>query len=234
MPRAPLVAEMLGCDVPDGGGAERRPAGGIGGARGDGRDWLKAEWLAALRGLELQDVRLLAGHGLNLPLLVDLGLGAYAAMVGVLPVRVEGRRWWPDPAGDRGFLTPVRTRGDAYDLLADEIVISGPLVDLVLWHPATPRRWATRTGAAEALGLWDPGLAYDRKEPVHVWRAPFAWLKAWMSGLVPLTPNRHELYRLLADMPAICAEDEAHKRQLDHALLWRPHPLPVVDWPKAT
>jgi hypothetical protein len=214
----------------DGGGAEPRPAAPAGRTAAN----LQAEWLAALRGLELEDALLLAQHGLNLPLLVDLGLQAHACMVGALAVHVDGRRWWPDPAGDRGFVTPVRTRGDACDPLADEIVISGPLIDLILWHPATPRRWATRTGAAEALGLWDPGLAHERTVRVRVWRAPFAWLRGWMEGVVPLTHDRHELYRLLIDMPAIRAEDEAHKLQLERALLWRPYPLPVVDWPKAT
>jgi hypothetical protein len=193
---------------------------------------LQAEWRAALNGLELDDARLLAQHGLNLPLLVDLGLYAYTVMVGMLPMRVEGRRWQPDPAGRRGFVTPVRTRGDARDLLADEIVISGPLIDLVAWHPETPQSWATRTGIAEWLGAWDPGIAHNRSDPVRVHRAPFAWLRAWLTGIVPLTTNRAELYRLLIDMPAIRAEDEAHKAQLDRALE-RPYPVPRVCCQKA-
>jgi hypothetical protein len=193
---------------------------------------LQAEWLAALRGLELDDARLLARHGLNLPLLVEFGFDAYALMVGALPMRIEGRRWWPDPAGQRGFVAPVRTRGDARDLLADEIVIDGPLVDLVAWHPETPDQWATRTGAASWLGAWDPGIAAERQEPVRVWRAPFAWLRGWMEGVVPLTTERAELYRLLADMPAIVAEDEAHKVALRRALQ-RPYPLPRVYCRKA-
>jgi hypothetical protein len=192
---------------------------------------LQAEWLAALRGLELDDARLLARHGLNLPLLVDLGFHAYAVMVGALPMRVEARRWWPDPAGHRGFVTPVRTRGDAYDLLADEIVISGPLIDLCAWHPETPRNWATRAGIAEWLGAWDPGLAAERTDPVRVWRAPFRWLRGWMTGIVPLTTERAELYRLLAGMPKIRAEDKAHKAQLERALE-RPYPAPRITCPK--
>jgi hypothetical protein len=222
--------------MPDGGAAELRPDGRIG-DRGDGHNWLEAEWRAALAGLELDDVRLLARYGLNLPLLVDLGLDAYALMVGALPMRVEGRRrrWVPDPTGHRGFVTPVRGRGDRYDardLLADEIVINGPLLDLVAWHPERPHRWATRTGAAEWLGAWDPGIAQERHEPVRLWRAPFAWLKGWLEGVVPLTTDRAALHRLLADMPAIRAEDEPHGRQLERALE-RPYPVPVVDWPKA-
>jgi hypothetical protein len=190
---------------------------------------LQAEWLAALRCLELDDARLLVRYGLNLPLLVDLGFDAYTLMVGAAPMRVEGRRWWPDPEGRRGFVTPVRARRDARDLLADEIVISGPLVDLVAWHPETPQQWATRAGIAERLGAWDPGIAYDRNEPIRVWRAPFAWLKAWMSGVVPLTTDLAELHRLLVDMPAIRAEDPVHGQQLKQALS-RPYPLPVVSW----
>jgi hypothetical protein len=107
---------MLGRAVPDG-GVER-----LGLARGHGRRWLDGEWLAALRGFELDDARLLARHGLNLPLLVEFGFDdAYALMVDALPMRIEGRRWEPDPTGRRGFVTPVRTRGNACDLLADDI-----------------------------------------------------------------------------------------------------------------
>src|SRR5215472_9715006 len=58
--------------------------------------------------------------------------------------------------------------------------------------PATPQAWATRTGAAEWLGAWDPGLAAERQEPVRVWRSPFAWLRGWMDGVVPLVADRVE------------------------------------------
>jgi hypothetical protein len=193
---------------------------------------LRAEWLAALHGLELDDVRLLAAHGLNLPLLVDLGFDAYALMVGAMPMRVEGRRWSPDPTGHRGFVTPVRGRIHARDLLADEIAICGPLIDLVAWHPETAQAWATRRGDAEWLGGWDPGFAYDRTAPVRVWRAPFAWLCGWMDGVVPLTTERWTLYRLLVEMPAILAEDEDHARRLQQALE-RPFPVPPVRWRRA-
>jgi hypothetical protein len=53
-----------------------------------------------------------------------------------------------------------------------------------------------------------------------------------MGGVVPLTTNRAALHRLLIDMPAIRAEDEAYGHQLQRALE-RPYPGPVVDWPKA-
>jgi hypothetical protein len=218
----------------DGGSIERRPAGGSG-AQGKGRSWLEAEWRAALAALKLEDARLLARYGLNLPLLVDLGLDAYALMVGVAHMRIEkGRRWIPDPTGYRGFVSPVRGRGDrcdARDLLADEIVIDGALLDLVAWHPEMPHRWATRTGAAEWLGAWNPGIAHERQEPVRVWRAPFAWLKGWLEGVVPLTTDRVALYQLLADMPAIAAEDEAHAARLS-LQLQRPYPVPPVYWPR--
>jgi hypothetical protein len=214
--------------MPDG-GIERRPAAD------SGANWLEAEWRSALAGLEIEDARLLARHGLNLPMRVDLGFDAYALMVGALPMRVEGRRWWPDPDGERGFITPIRGRGDrcdARDLLADEIVINGPLLDIAAWHPQTPLRWATRTGAAEWLGAWDPGIAYERQEPVRVWRGPFGWLKGWLEGVVPLTSDRLTLHRLFADMPAIRAESEAHGQYLQRALE-RPYPVPAVDWPRA-
>jgi hypothetical protein len=195
---------------------------------------LQVEWLRALRGLDLDDARLLARQGLNLPLMVDLGFDAYSVMVGVLPMRVSGCRWQLDPTGIRGFVTPVRGHGDcnACDLLADETVVHGPLIDLVAWHPETPQQWATRAGVAEWLGAWDPGIAHERREPVRVWRAPFAWLKGWMDGVVPLTADPAGLYRLLADLPAIRAEDVAHGKQLQQALR-RPYPVPVVDWPRS-
>jgi hypothetical protein len=145
-------------------------------------------------------------------------------------VRVEGQRWWPDPTGHRGFITPCRGRGDARDLLADEIAVNGPLLDLACWHPEVPWQWATRAGIAEWCGAWDPGLAAEREEPVRVWRGPFGWLKGWMDGVVPLVSDRCALHRLLSDMPAIQAEDEAHGRQLRLALE-RPFPVPRVRWP---
>jgi hypothetical protein len=196
---------------------------------------LRAEWLAALRGLRIEDAQLLARHGLNLALLVDLGIESYAVVVGALPMRIEGRRWLPDDSGVRGFVTPVRGHGiaDARDLFADETVINGPLIDLVAWHPETPHEWATRTGVAEWLGAWDPGIAHERAEPVRVWRAPFAWLRGWMDGIVPLTTDRATLHRLLMDMPVIRAEDEAHARQLRRARNYRPYPLPAIEWPRA-
>src|SRR5262249_37173332 len=148
-------------------------------------------------GLDLEDARLLARYGLNLPLLVDLGLDAYALMVGVAHMRIEkGRRWVPDPTGHRGFVSPVRGRGDRYDArdpFADEIVINGPLLDLVAWHPEAPRRWAVRTGAAEWLGAWCAGISHDHKEPVRVWRGPLGWLRGWLEGVVPLTTDRFAL-----------------------------------------
>jgi hypothetical protein len=208
--------------VSDGGGVERL---GLGGRRGDGRSWLEAEWRAALDGLTLEDARLLAKHGLPLAALVAFGFEDYARLVGCMPMRIEGRLWEPDPAGHRGFVTPVRSRGDARDMLADDIIISGPLVDLVAWHPETPQQWATRAGIADWLGAWDPGLAHDRKAPVQVWRAPLGWLRAWCDGVVPLTADRAELYWLLVDMPAIDAEDAAHAAELRWALQ-RPYPVP--------
>jgi hypothetical protein len=199
-----------------------------GGADRLGRSWLEGEWRTALGGLALDDARLLARHGLNLPLLVDLGFDAYTLMVGATHMRVEGHRWWPDPDGHRGFVTPVRTRGAAYDVLADETIICGPLVDLVAWHPETPGQWATRAAIAAWLGAWDPGLAAEREEPVRVWRDPFRWLGGWMEGVVPLTDDHAELHRLLVDMPAIRADDAAHARHLQLALERPPYPIPPV------
>jgi hypothetical protein len=208
--------------MPDG-GADRRLR----------RSWLEAEWRAALAGLEIEDARLLARHGLHLPLLAGLGLESYTLMVGAIEMRVEGHCWVPDPTGHRGFVTPVRTRGDAYDVLADEIVITGPLIDLVAWHPQSPGQWATRAGVAEWLGAWDPGIAAEREEPVRIWRDPFRWLLGWMAGIVPLTDDHAELHRLLVDMPAIRAEDAMHARQLQFALERPPYAIPPVAWRKA-
>jgi hypothetical protein len=151
-------------------------------------------------------------------------------MIGAMPMRIEGRRWIPDDdANGRAFVSPLRSRGTPWDLLAEEIVINGPLIDLVAWHPGMPHRWATRCGAAGWLGAWDPGISAQRTDPVPIWRGPFAWLLGWMTGVVPLVTDRVALYRLLADMPVILAEDEAHARQLRRALE-RPYPVPLIDW----
>jgi hypothetical protein len=153
---------------------------------------------------------------------IDIGL------IGVARGRVEGDHFAPDDDGGVAFVTPVRTHyplsfetpipGDALRL--------GDIVDLVFWHPRFPRAWAVRRGVAEVLGLVPP--QYCEPEPVEVWRGPLNWFRASCRGLLLLSRNSADMYRVLsACSGGIIAEDEAHANELSE-VLEHPWPHPPV------
>jgi len=176
-----------------------------------------ADAVAALQPRHLDE---LDRHGLDL-----LDIVVIPQLVGRADVKIEGERYQPDPHGSGAFITPVCIHEphwpeSPYPL---EFVRYGNLVDLVAWHPRFPDRWATRTGTASWLGLrevFDPF-------PVPVWRGVLGWLRAGAVGIVLLTSDRAERWRLLSDLPGIIAEDEEHATELRNALQ-RPWSAPPV------
>jgi hypothetical protein len=101
------------------------------------------------------------------------------------------------------------------------------------WHPLFPRTWAVRTGAADVLGLVEP--QYCDPEPVEIWRGPLNWFRAGCRGLVLLSREPVDVYRVLSQCGGgIVAEDKVHAKELTAALdhPW-PHPPVIVGRSKA-
>ena len=184
---------------------------------------IAAEYIAAVRALTAVHRERLLAAGVH-PGDIDLG------MVGVARGRLaKFDLFEPDPCGALTYLCPVRI--DPFNPLciaspvADSAVRFGHLIDIAAFHPDFPDRWALRLGTADCLGLIEP--QYLGPEPVRVHRGPLGWLRAGCSGLVPLTRDRRDLYRLLSECQAIVAEDQAHARSL-REVLSRPWPLPPI------
>ena len=73
---------------------------------------------------------------------------------------------------------------------------------------------------------------YLDPEPVRVHRSVLDWLRAGCSGLVPLSSDRADLYRLLSDCHGgIVAADDTHARDLRRALShpWQHPAVEVAD-----
>lgn len=182
---------------------------------------LDKEMVRAISALEDRHVDELIAAGID-RLDIDLGL------VGLARGRVEGQLFAPDDHGGVAFVSPVRTH---YPLCFETPIPAsalrvGDIVDLVYFHPQYPRTWAVRTGAAEVLGLILP--QYCAPEPIEIHRAPLGWLQSGCRGLVLLSRNLADAYRVLsACTGGIVAEDEAHADELRNALE-RPWPHPPI------
>jgi len=164
--------------------------------------------------------------------LVQLGvpriLVDHFQMVGIARIRVEGPLYVPDPDSSPALITPVcmHYQDTPETPMPDVYPLVGNLVDLVAWDPRVPEGWALRTGAAIWLGAISPQLCDP--EPVPVWRSPLNWFRAACSGLVILSSDRAEQYRLLAGCRGgIIAENEAHAVKL-RAILDRPFPAAPI------
>jgi hypothetical protein len=152
-------------------------------------------------------------------------------MVGITPVRLEGDLYSPDPDGAVAYVSPVRIEYPE-TLESTEpwwFVRAGDLVDLLAWDPAVPDTWALRAGTATWLGcvaVQMPELAPE--PPTRVWRTPLDWYRMDCDGLVLLSRETADQYRILAGLEGgIDAMDEAHAREL-RAVLRRPWMAPRV------
>jgi hypothetical protein len=153
-------------------------------------------------------------------------------MIGRARVVLDGRHLYqPHEAGEWCFITPV-CRQDP-DTFASDLpgawVRWGQIVDLCAWHPASPDKWALRTGEADWLGL----ILYPSADPVPIYRTPLSWLRAstgwadWFGpGLALLSPSTSQprpfQHLSAADLIAalrggIVAENYAHREELRRA-----------------
>jgi len=165
--------------------------------------------------------------------LADLGIAAddigRFRMCGIARVAVQGGLYQLDEESGVAIITPVRVERPVSPEARRPAIWArwGPIVDLVAWHPKEPLRWALRVGSAEWLGCIEP--QYLDPEPVHIHRSVLDWLRAGCSGLVPLSSDRAELYRLLSGVHGgIVAADDSHARDLRRALSY-PWPTPAVE-----
>jgi hypothetical protein len=165
----------------------------------------------------------LTEHGVPVPLIANYGL------VGAAPIRVDKSGLYePAPDGRLAYITPVRIDNELTPEAEQPLScarILGHLVDLLAWHPRHPTRWALRTGAATWLGCIGP--QYMEPDPVAVRRTPLAWLQAECDGLVILSNEPADAYRLLCGLRQIDAEDAEHATEL-RRLVRQPWPLPRI------
>jgi hypothetical protein len=107
-----------------------------------------------------------------------------------------------------------------------DVVSTGPIVDLVAFHPARRSRFALRIGHAVVLGCVEPQhLEPDR---VPVWADITDWLKSGCNGIVLLTADPHQRGRILRRIESIEAQDPARvKAWLALPEYPTPRPTPV-------
>jgi len=173
---------------------------------------LVAEYRAALRSTQLDDLHPLLAAGISPETIA-------AVVPASTRIAVAGSTYQPDPDGGSAYLLPVRVDNPLSPEAGDpsETVRAGPIVDLLAMHPAQPGRWALRCDAAEWLGTIEP--QYLDPSPVPVWRSPLAWLRADCRGLVLLSRDRRDQYRILAGcLGGILAEDPRHAMELRRVL----------------
>jgi hypothetical protein len=163
----------------------------------------------------------------DLDIWIDL-LTPPLSMVGVDRVRACGKRLYqPDETGAPAFITPVFVDNVLTSETLDPVPTArggGHLVDLVAWRE--DGSWATRRGAAEWIGAIPP--QYCDPPPAWVRRSILNWLKGGLHGLVLLSDNETEIWRILVDcLGGIYAADSAHKAKVNR-LLDRTWPSPPV------
>ena len=149
------------------------------------------------------------------------GIGGPGLAVGpaFASIRIADGRFQLDAHGDaKAFVIPVRVGNPLTAEVNDPIkaVRHGTLIDLIALSPAYPNQWALRLGNAIRLGAIEPQFLMP--EPVPVWRSPLGWLRNDCRGLVLLSRDRSEQYRVLSVCDAIVAEDERHAAELREVL----------------
>jgi hypothetical protein len=182
---------------------------------------LEREYLAALCATELRDLAPLRAAGIG-------ARGLAIACPAIARVKIAGEGFELDAEGGAAYLVPIRVDDPISPETTDPAATlrSSAIVDLVAIHPRHPDRWALRVGTAEWLGAVHP--QYLDPALVPVWRSPLAWLRGGCTGLVILSRERADAYRLLADLRGgIIAEDARHAAEL-RTILAQPWPLPRV------
>lgn len=95
----------------------------------------------------------------------------------------------------------------------------------LIWLRGTQSTRRIGRCAATWLGCIEP--QYLDPDPVAIRRSPLAWLQAGCDGLVILSGDPADAYRLLSGCCAITAENRQHAAEL-RKLVRRPGPLPRI------
>ena len=107
-----------------------------------------------------------------------------------------------------------------------DVVRTGPIVDLVAFHPDRRNRFALRIGHAVVLGAVEP--QYCEPARVKVWSDIGDWLREGCHGIVLLTPDDHQRGRILRRIESIEAAQPAQvKAWLALPEYPAPRPTPV-------
>jgi hypothetical protein len=189
---------------------------------------LAAEMRQAFADLRREDAEELAGCGVPKSLIMG-------GMIGVALVRYDGDHgelYCPDPDGARAFILPVRVEYPDTPQSTEPgwFVQHGDLVDLLAWHPKRPECWALRGDSATWLGCVGVQDYPELVAPgsTRVRRTPLNWLRSHCDGLVVLSDNRADQYRILSELHGgIEAEDKALEGEL-RQVLEHPFPAPPV------
>jgi hypothetical protein len=186
-----------------------------------------AEYISLMGRTTLDDARALMQHGVPIR-----AITAVCPAPARITLDRAGERYWLEDAGKPAWIMPVCC-ADPADPEAIETsdpvaaISTGPVTDLIAFHPEAARRSALRHGNASVLGAIEP--QFLDPGPVTVHRCVVDWLRAGCRGIVLLTRDPIEAARILRQCTAIEAEDEAHAAAL-RRLLKPPEPT----WPTVT
>ena len=157
---------------------------------------LEAEMHRALANLGPDLFAELVGAGVPPLAIVDL-------MVGVELIDYTGDGlYFPDPAGKRAFITPVRVQFPNSPQSTDPsaFVRMGDLIDLIAWNIGDCDCGALRVGCAAWLGCTEvqdyPDLV--KPGPTRLWRTILDWFRANLEGRSsprPSLPNNIGFWR---------------------------------------
>lgn len=148
----------------------------------------------------------LSGYG------VDPDMGWY---LGKCRVETDGRFWQPSPDGELSVIVPVMDGED--------------LVDLLVFTPAKPEKWALRCGEGRALGV---GSLIGASVPVRLFSTPLQWLQHRGDGLMVL--DWPAMVPILRCCETLVISDEAFARQVRKRLA-EPVRVPriIPEWTEA-
>jgi hypothetical protein len=140
-----------------------------------------------------------------------------------------GDRYWPDEDGYPAWIMPVCVVDPERPELIETVdplgvISTGPVIDLLAFHPDYPGCWALRRGLAIVLGAVEPQLLDP--DPVTVHRDATDWLRAACGGIMLLTRDPAEICRILQQCAEIEVEHRTHAAELRRILAM---PRPV--WP---
>jgi hypothetical protein len=184
------------------------------------RDDVVREYCRAMQSMSLANLRQLQRFGILLTAITR---------VCPVPMRVQprGRLYVPDPAGAPGWVLPVcAADADDPDMIEcddpETVVATGVVIDLIVFSPAAPGRWALRLGQAGVLGAIGPQYCWP--DPVAVCRDITEWLRNDCVGIVLLTADRRRAAGILRQCIKVEAEDSQHAAELRSFLR-----APIID-----